>query len=448
MPAVSQLAPTVDRQRILTELRAFARIGYSPDGGINRLAFSRADRQARQVLLHRLRSLGLEPRIDAFGNVFGRLPNAAEPDLPPVLVGSHLDTVPGGGRFDGAAGVVAALEVVATIRQHGIVPRRPIEVVSFTCEESSRFGRGTLGSALVAGTVEPEEILGLRDARGLTMRQVLELVGLRPDALATVRRRPGDYTAYLELHIEQGRVLEETGARLGIVEVIAAPTRLRLELLGRADHSGATPMPLRRDALAGAAEVVLTVERLARATPGVVGTVGTIRVEPGAINVVPGRAELGIDIRSSDRATKAAVVEALAREIEEIAGRRGLERSLQILTDEEPVALDPRLVGLLERCAEQRGVQALRMVSGAGHDAMQMAQICPSGMLLVPSRAGISHNRQEWTPPDDIVTGTQVLLDAVLSLAYHGVSPDEDDAPTSPQPEQTRQRASGRLDRG
>lgn len=421
MSAVRELAPSVDRQRILSGLRTFARIGYSPDGGINRLAFSRADRQARQVLLHRMRSLGLEPRVDAFGNVFGRLPVAWEPALPPVLVGSHLDTVPGGGRFDGAAGVVAALEVVAALRQHGVVPRRPVEVVSFACEESSRFGRGTLGSALVAGTVEPEEILRLRDARGLTVRQVLELVGLAPDRLATVRRQAGDYTAYLELHIEQGRVLEEAGARLGIVEAIAAPTRFRLELVGRADHSGATPMPLRRDALAGAAEVILTVERLARETPGVVGTVGTIRIEPGAINVVPGRAELGIDVRSSDRETKATVVEALGREIEEIARRRGLERSLQTLTDEDPVALHPALAGLLERCAQARGLPALRMVSGAGHDAMQMARICPSGMVLVPSREGISHSRQEWTPPDDIVLGTQILLDAVLHLAEHGL---------------------------
>jgi N-carbamoyl-L-amino-acid hydrolase len=421
MSTVRELAPSVDRQRILSELRTFARIGYSPDGGINRLAFSRADRQARQVLLHRMRSLGLEPRVDAFGNVFGRLPVAREPDLPAVLVGSHLDTVPGGGRFDGAAGVVAALEVVAALRQHGVVPRRPVEVVSFACEESSRFGRGTLGSALVAGTVEPEEILGLRDARGLTVRQVLELVGLQPDRLATVRRRPGDYTAYLELHIEQGRVLEETGARLGIVEAIAAPTRFRLELVGRADHSGATPMPLRRDALAGAAEVILAVERLAQKTPGVVGTVGTIRIEPGAINVVPGRAELGIDVRSSERETKATVVEALAREIEEIARRRGLGRSLQTLTDEEPVALHRALAALLERCAQARGLPALRMVSGAGHDAMQIARICPSGMVLVPSREGISHSRQEWTPPDDIVLGTQVLLDAVLHLAEHGL---------------------------
>mgnify|MGYP005840390053 CR=1 FL=1 len=422
MSTVRELTPSVDRQRILSELRTFARIGYSPDGGINRLAFSRADRQARQVLLHRMRSLRLEPRVDAFGNVFGRLPVAREPDLPPVLVGSHLDTVPGGGRFDGAAGVVAALEVVAALRQHSVVPRRPVEVVSFACEESSRFGRGTLGSALVAGTVEPEEILELRDAHGLTVRQVLELVGLAPDRLATVRRRPGDYTAYLELHIEQGRVLEETGARLGIVEAIAAPTRFRLELVGRADHSGATPMPLRRDALAGAAEVILAVERLAQETSGVVGTVGTIRIEPGAINVVPGRAELGIDVRSSDRETKATVVEALRRAVEEIARRRGLEWSLQTLTDEEPVALHPALAALLERCARARGLPALRMVSGAGHDAMQMARICPSGMVLVPSREGISHSRQEWTPPDDIVLGTQVLLDAVLHLAEHGLS--------------------------
>src|SRR5215218_9513410 len=297
-----QGAPGVDAGRIQEWLRAFARIGYSADGGMRRLAFSRGEFRARQLLIHLLERTGLRSRLDGIGNCFGRLPGAREPDAPPILLGSHLDTVPGGGRFDGAVGVVAALEVAATIRERGIATRHPIEVVSFAGEESSRFGRGTIGSGILAGTWAADEILALRDANGTRLGQVLARLGVTPAAVAASRRAPGDFAAFLELHIEQGRVLEEAGVALGVVEAIAAPCRLRLRLTGRADHSGATPMPLRRDALAGAAEVVLAIERLAAASNGVVGTVGTLRVEPGAINVVPGQAELGIDIRAMTRA--------------------------------------------------------------------------------------------------------------------------------------------------
>jgi hydantoinase/carbamoylase family amidase len=411
----------VNAERIREELRAFARIGYRADGGMHRLAFSRADRQARQRFVYRLRQLGLAVDVDAFGNVFGWLTDqAADPTLPPVLLGSHLDTVPGGGRFDGTAGVVAALEVVTVVREHGLRLTRPLGVVAFSCEESSRFGRGTLGSALVAGTVTPDEILDLRDSQGTTLRQILARSGLYPELLATVRRPPGAFAAYLELHIEQGRVLESTGAVIGIVEAIAAPTRLWVTVVGQADHAGATPMPLRRDALTGAAEIILAVERLALSHPGSVGTVGVVRVEPGAINVIPGRVELGIDLRSADAGTKAALVTAVQQALAVIARERELDVACATLTDETPVPLDPAIIALLEQCAAARQLPYRRMISGAGHDAMQIAQICPAGMILVPSRAGISHNPHEWTAPDDIAQGTQVLLDAALVLATSG----------------------------
>lgn len=409
-------ALAVDPARIRANLGAFARIGYSLDGGINRLAFSQADLRARQTLVYLLVSLGLRPSVDGIGNVFGRLPGDDD-GIPPVLVGSHLDTVPGGGRFDGSVGVVAALEVAAVLRERGIVTRRPIEIVSFSCEESSRFGRSTLGSGVVAGTWDPHEILSLTDARGLRLEQVLRRLGLNPARIASAHRAPGDFAAYVELHIEQGRVLEEAGARLGIVEAIAAATRLRVRLSGRADHSGATPMALRHDALAGAAEVILAVERAARSTPGVVGTVGTLRVEPGAINVVPGQVDLSVDVRAAEGAAKLRVVDAVEDAIREIAAGRGLTASIEPMSAEEPVRLAAEVTDLLERAAAARKVPALRLNSGAGHDAMQMARLCPAGMLMVPSRGGISHNRAEWTDLDDIVAGIQVLVDAVLELA-------------------------------
>lgn len=407
---------SVSPERIRSSLRAFARIGYSQDGGINRLAFSQSDLQARQALRHRLAELDVQSRVDEIGNVFGHIPGVND-DLAPVLVGSHLDAVPGGGRFDGSIGVIAALEVAAVLRDQQITTRRPIEVVSFSCEESSRFGRATLGSGVVAGTWDPHEILQLTDRDGTRLESVLRRLGLDPARVGEARRERGAFAAYLELHIEQGRVLEAAGVDIGVVEAIAAATRLRLRVEGHADHSGATPMHLRHDALAGAAEVILAVERVARACQGIVGTVGTLTVEPGAINVVPGAATLGIDIRGSDGAAKRAAVESVRQEIATIAESRGLHVQVDQMSDEEPVPLDPGIVDLIEDRARQRGLGTLRLPSGAGHDAMQMARICPAGMVMVPSRSGVSHNREEWTGIDHVVMGIQVLADAALTLA-------------------------------
>lgn len=418
---ISSKARSVDPERIRAHLKDFAGIGYRSTAGMSRLAFSRADLRARQILVHKMRNLGLETRVDTFGSVFGRISSTENASRAPVLVGSHLDAVPGGGRFDGSLGVVAGLEAAAIAREHIELTRFPLEVVSFSCEESSRFGRGTLGSGIMAGTWTADDILGLTDAQGRKLSDVLSRVGLDPAALDSARRVAGDYTAFFEIHIEQGRVLEEGKIAVGIVDTIAAPTRFNLALSGQADHSGATPMPLRRDALAGAAEVILAVERLAQSRPGVVGTVGTVRVDPGAINVVPGRVDLGIDIRSTVGSEKREIVERLQGEIEAIAGQRDLSAALDLLTDEEPVSLDSRMIEILERSAAQRNISSLVMPSGAGHDAMHVASLCPTGMLLAPSVGGISHHFREWTEMDDIVAGIQVVVDATLDILMNGV---------------------------
>jgi hydantoinase/carbamoylase family amidase len=411
----------VDPKRISARLAAFARIGYSSDGGMQRLAFSRKDLQARELLIHMLTTLGLVVQVDGIGNVFGRLAGT-HPDLPSLLIGSHLDTVPGGGRFDGSLGVVAGLELMSILRAAALQPRHPIELVSFSCEESSRFGRGTLGSGIVAGVWEADELLTLRDRQGATLRNVLQRHGLAPDAVHTARRAAGDFLTFLELHIEQGRVLEEAELQLGVVTAIAAPTRFRLTLTGRADHSGATPMHLRQDALAGAAEVVLAVERAASGVGETVATVGALRVTPGVMNVVPGVVELDIDIRGVDLGHRQQVTQRIRDEITEISTRRRLRAELQLLNQQEPVALDPRIMTALEQACKRRGIRSRRMPSGAGHDAMQMARICPAGMLLAPSRAGISHNRAEWTDLDDIVAGVQIMVDVAIELAQLGVN--------------------------
>ncbi len=409
---------TVDPARIRSHLQSFARIGYQPGGRMARLAFTQDDLRARQLLLHMMSQIGLFTRIDEFGNVFGRLPASGDAaSRPPVLIGSHLDTVYDGGRFDGSLGVVAALEAVTLIAENGVELERPVEVVSFACEESSRFGRGTLGSGIVAGAWEPEEIMELQDRDGQRLGKALQRIGLEPEDVGRARRSPGDYAAFLEIHIEQGRVLEESENQVGVVDAIAAPSRFRLTIAGQADHSGATPMNLRRDALTGAAEIILAVERFASDAPDVVGTVGVIQAEPGAINIVPGRVVFTIDIRGTSSDQKRQVVENVMEAIHETARRRDLETSIETLGEEEPVQLDSGLIELLESCCEDRAIPYLRMPSGAGHDAMQMARICPSAMLLVPSRRGISHNPEEWTELEDLVAGVQAYSDATLRLA-------------------------------
>lgn len=414
-------AYAVSPERITSHLKSFASIGYSASGGMRRLAFSKNDLRARQVLVHIMGNLGLDARIDPFGTVYGRLPDPDGRKLPAVMVGSHLDAVPGGGRFDGSIGVVAGLEAAAVVSQYLEITERTLEVVSFSCEESSRFGRGTIGSGLMTGVWSAKDILHLRDGQGQTLERVLRRLGLDPERLDEVRRPPSDVAAFLEIHIEQGRVLEEAPAAVGIVGTIAAPTRFRLTLSGQADHSGATPMNLRRDALAGAAEIILAVERCAKAVSGVVATVGTAKVEPGAINVVPGNVEMSIDIRSTVGSARRDVVDQIRNEIDRVCTARDLSSNLELLTDEDPVTLHPQIIDTLERAARQRGTSYLHMPSGAGHDAMHLATICPTGMLLVPSRGGISHHADEWTDFDDIVEGIQVIVDATVDLMLNGV---------------------------
>ena len=414
MPALD--LPPVDPGRIRQRLQAFARIGYQPDGSVTRLAFSRPDLQARELLIHYFNALNLDVQIDQFGNVFGERPGS-DPRLATVLTGSHLDTVPNGGRFDGSLGVVAALEAVSVINDAGVDLPRAIQVVSFSCEESSRFGVGTLGSALVAGVMAPEEALTLEDDDGVSIAEALATAGFVPQDLLSVRRDPGEFRAFIELHIEQGRVLEEEDRAVGIVQSIAAPIRFRVEVVGRADHSGATPMHLRNDALTGAAEMILRIEEAARQSESSVATVGTIRVAPNAMNVVPGQAIFDVDLRGGDREDRARTLERIDAGIDEVAGRRGLQVRRRQLAQLDPVAMHPDIVGLLAHHCDERGVPYRMMLSGAGHDAMQIARICPAGMVLVPSSHGISHAREEWTDPALAVPGIQALVDAVIDLA-------------------------------
>ena len=372
-------------------------------------------------MIHLMRQSGLHIHVDRIGNIFGRL-NGTEPKTPAVLVGSHLDTVIHGGKFDGTMGVIGALEAVRTLKEQKAELRSPVEVVCFVGEESSRFGYSTLGSSLVAGEVHSGDLSNATDAQGNKLEDVLADLGIDRNNLRSLRRDPATVKAYLELHIEQGPILEAKGKPIGVVTSIAAPTRFKVIFTGQADHSGTTPMEMRKDALVAAAELIVALERICRRYSRmekgrVVGTVGAIKIEPGVINAVPGAAELAVDIRSITGSAKRRVVELVQAKIRDIAQRRKLPVQIVPIREEEPVPLDKRLVNLLKECCEERAVCYEVMPSGAGHDAMQIAKIAPAGMLFIPSRRGISHSPLEWSDPKDICLGTQLLLDAVVRVA-------------------------------
>jgi hydantoinase/carbamoylase family amidase len=390
---------------LVADLEAAARIG-ADGGGVTRFAWSPELAQANSWLRERLEELGLEPELDPAGNVIGRWQSGEGKAL---LVGSHLDTVPLGGRFDGALGVVAALEVVRRLHAEGMKPRRPLWVVSFNDEEGSRFQTGMLGSRAFVGQVD------LEDWRRRGVAEAMAAAGFDFERLAAARRID-DVGVYLELHIEQGPALERSGADLGIVTAITGMLGFRARFAGEANHAGTTPMELRRDALVGASKAVLALRDEARARADMTANVGVIQVEPGGFNVIPGSAEFTVDVRSPTpegfERVDGFVRETLAR----IAAEEDLLLELAETHRKPPVALDPGLQDALEAAARAEGARTLRLPSGAGHDAMVLAHHVPAGMLFVPSRGGISHSPEEYTPPELCELGARVLAGAVRAL--------------------------------
>ncbi|MCS7268186.1 MAG: allantoate amidohydrolase, partial [Geminicoccaceae bacterium] len=358
---------------------------------------------------------GLATRIDAAGNLLGRR-EGPRPGSPALVLGSHLDTVIDAGRFDGTLGVLLALALVERLRERGRALPFALEVVAFADEEGVRFGTGLLGSRAMAGTLDPA-VLGLVDRHGTSLARALWACGLEPEALARAARRPEEILGYLEVHIEQGPVLEREGLALGPVEAIAGAERSTVEVLGEAGHAGTVPMEARKDALAAAAEMVLAVERVARGAEGVVATVGRLEVEPGAVNTVPGRVRFTIDLRSGEDSRRAQVSALLHASLCEIARRRGV--GLAVATREEFAAVrcDARLLATLEAALAARGRPVRRLVSGAGHDAAALAAIAPVAMLFVRCRGGVSHHPAEDVDPEDVAAALEVLEEAVERLA-------------------------------
>jgi len=411
----------INSERLIRDFNTVSRIGIGEHGSVTRLVFSVKELRARQLLIHLMHQAGLEIQIDRIGNIFGRH-DGANAKAPAVLAGSHLDTVVQGGKFDGAMGVIGALEAVRTLKEQAVALPCPVEVVCFVGEESSRFGFSTLGSSLLAGEVKGEDLTHAVDSEGTKLEDILSSMGIYRDSLASLRRDPATIKAYLELHIEQGPILEAKNKKIGVVTSIAAPTRFKVIFTGQADHSGTTPMEMRKDALVAAASLISYVEevssRFSQMEQGrVVGTVGAMKIEPGVINAIPGKAELSVDIRSITAEAKERVAGMVTERAREIAARRAIGVEILPIRSELPVVLDENFTRLLQRSCEEKGIPYEVMPSGAGHDAMQMAKITRAGMIFVPSKRGISHSPQEWTDPEDICLGAQLLLETMIRVA-------------------------------
>ena len=405
----------ISTERLGAQLAHLGRI-TAPGRGVTRLAFTDSDWEGRAYVMSLMKEAGLSLRVDAFGNVVGRR-EGTRPELAPVLCGSHADTVPEGGRFDGACGTLAAIEIARSMEEEGWRNERPYEAVLFLCEESSRFGAGTLGSRAMCGELSLPDLLSLHDREGRALYDVLKARGLDPDHVAEAKYK-GKPAAFFEMHIEQGRVLEHEGKKAGVVTGIAAPTRLRFRLHGHPDHSGAAPMHLRHDGLALAAEIILAAEREAKAhsDPPVVATVGTLRVRPNAMNVVPGEVTMGLDVRSISSAAKDEAVAHILAAAEAAGRRRGIPYDIEPICREEPAPIRRDVADLLMACCEEEGLSAMRLPSGAGHDAMHWAAVCPTGMLFLPCRDGASHCAEEHAELEDIAGAARALERAVRKV--------------------------------
>ena len=400
-------------ERILERCESLAQHSELP-GGLTRVFLSPQARAASDQVLAWMREAGMQAKLDAIGNAAGRY-EGNRPGLPCLMLGSHLDTVRDAGKYDGMLGVISAIECVSSLNSRSKRLPFAIEVIGFGDEEGVRFGTTLLGSRAVAGIFDLE-VLKAKDAQGKTMADALREFGLEPAAIPKLARRKGDVLAYAELHIEQGPVLESEGLPVGVVTAINGFSRLRVTLRGAAGHAGTVPMNLRRDALAGAAECALAVERVAKSHPELVGTVGRFEAKPGAINVIPGEVMFTVDVRAPADPLREGAVAKVRAEIERICRDRQLTFHIENLQDFGVTACAPRLIAQMERAVASQGFRVRRLPSGAGHDGMALGAITEICMLFVRCKGGISHNPLESITPEDAAAGVRVLMNFIETL--------------------------------
>lgn len=411
------MALTINMERLHADLRALAEIGRNEeDGGIYRLAFSEADMEAREWLAERLREVGIEVGRDGAANISGLLPGQ-EAAGPRILVGSHLDSVPCAGSLDGALGVLVGLECLRTLKESGFSPRRSIELIAFSDEEG-RFG-GMFGSGAVAGKITPNTLHQSADLDGIRLADEMEARGLDPWQALEAQRDPGSVAAFLELHIEQGPVLDRAGEQIGVVDAITGLLKWRVTLRGEPNHAGTTPMEMRRDAFMGMADFAHEIPRILEenGSERSRATVGKAELTPGSPNTVPGEAVFSLDVRDTDAEVLAGLGVACRRALSAIARKRGLMFEFEVESEIAPVSCDPDLIAVLERQREALGLNGRVMPSGAAHDAQIMASLAPVAMIFVPSRDGKSHSPEEWSALADIEAGANLMLGALQELA-------------------------------
>src|SRR5438477_5523354 len=402
----------IDRKRLEQTIEELGRIGATERGGLTRLALSDEDKRGRDLLVGWMREAGLRVSVDQMGNIFGERPG--EPGRPALMMGSHADSVPTGGKYDGQLGVLCALEAIRTLNDHRARTRHPVTLVIFTNEEGARFQPAMIASGVMAGKIALEDAYNARDKDGIRLVDELERIGY----LGSEPCVPRALRAYLELHIEQGPFLEEEGLSVGVVEGIVAIAWSRLTIHGVQDHAGPTPMRIRHDALVAAAEVVRSVRDIAKDIGGdLVTTVGNLTVHPNIVNAIPGRVTMSIDMRDPRDATLDRARGMLGHAVREACDKEGVSYELEHYWRVPHTPFDPDVVGAVERAAKATGAPYRRILSGAGHDAQYMAAIGPTGMIFVPSHDGRSHCEEEFTPIEQIEDGANTLFLAALELA-------------------------------
>jgi allantoate deiminase len=400
-------------RRAMAMLDELARYSDEP-GRLTRLYLSKAHRAAAEATLALMQDAGLDSHIDALGSVVGRI-EGANPDAPALMIGSHIDTVIDAGRYDGTLGVVLGIVAVEALRAEGFVPSCPIEIVAFGDEENARFPTNLSTSYALSGHYKADWLDGA-DENGVTLREALAQFGGDPGGITKITRNPKRYRGYLEVHIEQGPQLEADDLPVGLVSAINGVSRARATVIGEAGHAGTVPMPMRRDALAAAAEMIIAVERTGSIRTDTVATVGVTKVQPGAINVIPARVDFTIDARSPDDAVRRDMVADILAECESIASKRNITFTVEPFMDSPATPMDKALVNVLEDSVRSLGIAPRHLASGAGHDAVAMAALCPVAMLFVRCKGGISHNPAESITLEDADIAARVLVDTVKKI--------------------------------
>lgn len=407
----------IDQLRLTEELDALGSISEAPPPAVTRVVFTEADVRGREFVKGLCREARLTIRDDPAGNTFARW-HGSDRDLAPVGTGSHIDAIPNAGRFDGTVGVLGGLEAIRTLQRAGYRPKRPIELVIFTSEEPTRFGIGCLGSRLLSGLLDPSAGERLKDRDGISLNEARSLAGFS-GPLSVVALPSGYYSAFAELHIEQGAILEQRQVPLGVVTAIAAPASLKIQIDGEGGHAGAVLMPGRRDALLAAAEIALAVESAALSTGSIdtVGTVGVCEVFPGAVNSIPSRVRIEVDVRDIDQTRRDAVLQQIAEACAKTASQRKVRVHSELVNSDPPAQCAPAVVDALVRACETHSLRFERVISRAYHDSLFMSRISPTAMLFVPSRGGVSHRPDEYSSPEAIAQGVLVLAEALASLS-------------------------------